>query len=179
LADALGFKRTLDGVLEMEEGGRVSVDFFLRPDPIPLDSLAVEAERQRIERHLELQGYYDRKGEGFGHFIAPEEIERREVRDFHRLFQRVPVRVEGGLRGTVLHVTGRCPLHSYPTVFVDGARVDFGWGRYEGGGLEDVVGVSDVSAIEVYTGPASTPLQWSGTKLEDTCGTIVIWTRGG
>jgi hypothetical protein len=35
----------------------------------------------------------------------------------------------------------------------------------------------DIAAVEVYLGPASTPLQWGGTRSR--CGAVVIWTWGG
>ena len=181
IADALGYKRTLDGILELEEGARISVDFFLLPEPIGLDSLSVEAERQRITRHLEGQGFYDRKAQGFGHFITTEEIEKRNIRDFGRLFQRIPVEVVGGFGNTILSIRGKCPRRSFPAVYVDDALVDLRWDRPLAlkGALEEVVGVSDILAVEVYTGPASTPLQWSGTSIKRSCGVIVIWTKGG
>lgn len=181
LANAMGYKRTLDGVLELGEGGRISVDFFLRPKPIGLDSLSVEAERQRISRHLELQGFTDRQAQGYGHFITPEEIERRNIRDYGRLFQRSPVEVVGGFGNTVLSIRGKCRRGVFPAVFVDAALVDLRWDRPAElkGALEEVVEVSDVLAVEVYTGPASTPIQWSGTSIKRTCGVIVIWTKSG
>ena len=181
LAYALGYKRTLDGILELGEGGRISVDFLLRPEPIGLDSLSVEVERQRISRHLELQGFHDRQTQGFGHFITPEEIEKRNIRDFGRLFQRIPIEVVGGFGNTILSIRGKCPRRSFPAVYVDAALVDLRWDRPLAlkGALEEVVGVSDILAVEVYTGPASTPLQWSGTSIKRSCGVIVIWTKGG
>jgi hypothetical protein len=44
-------------------------------------------------------------------------------------------------------------------------------------GLEmDDFPASDVEAMELYPGPATTPMQFSqGTTL--TCGAVVIWTR--
>jgi hypothetical protein len=91
----------------------------------------------------------------------------------------VPVEVEGGLSNTDLHIRGKCDPSSHPTVWVNGVLVLIRWGL-SGGGMEELVEVSDILAVEVYAGPASTPLQWSGTKLiGGGCGTIVIWTRGG
>jgi len=33
--------------------------------------------------------------------------------------------------------------------------------------------------VELYMGPASTPLQWVGQKMLGQCGTVVIWTTAG
>jgi len=46
-------------------------------------------------------------------------------------------------------------------------------------GMEAAVQPSDILAVEADPGPASTPIQWSGTNIPETCGTIVFWTKGG
>jgi hypothetical protein len=58
-----------------------------------------------------------------------------------------------------------CP----PQYYVDGHRV----ANTE---IDDYP-VSDVEAIELYSGPAATPLQFSQSASAYTCGTVVIWTR--
>jgi hypothetical protein len=177
LAEALGYKRTLDGVLELGEGGRVSIDFFLRPEPLGMDSLTVEAERQEIVQHLELQGFYDREAEGFGHFISLEEIEKRNAREYYTLLRGLPnLRVVGGgVGGTELwarFMGDDC----HPDIFVDGALVRL---SHVNASLEEVLAIGDVVSVEWYDGPAGVPLQWGGTRLDDNCGVIVFWTRGG
>jgi hypothetical protein len=182
-ATALGYRPKLDGVAELSEGGVLPVVFFLVPDPLEVEGVEATAERKRVEQFLESQDFYQRQQDGRGYFITPEEIEKRNVRDFVRLFQNRPVEVEGGVTGTELWIRrGFCKLRGrklYPTIWVNGVLVDPGW-RRPGGALERVVAMADVLAVEIYTGPASTPAQWSGTNLmSNQCGTIVFWTKGG
>lgn len=177
-ATALGYRPMLDGVAELSEDGVLPVVFFLVPDPLEVEGVEATAERERVEQFLESQDFYERQQDGFGYFITPEEIEKRNVRDFVRLFQNRPVEVKGGLTGTELRIRRAFCGRDYPTIWVNGVLVGPGW-RRPGGALERVVSVYDILAVEIYTGPASTPLQWSGTNLLSGCGTIVFWTKGG
>ncbi len=186
-AGAMGYLTKVDGIVDLGDGGILPILFFLVPDPVIMEGFEVTAERERMEESLEIQGFYERKAEGGGYFITPEEIEKREIRNFQQLFQRSSIEVSGGLTHTILRVRGRCPETVLPQVYVDGALVDLRWDRavawwddpQQRGGLEEVVRVSDILAVEIYAGSASTPLQWSGTRLNRSCGTIVIWTKGG
>jgi len=36
---------------------------------------------------------------------------------------------------------------------------------------------SDIEALEFYSGPATTPPQFTNRAFSHTCGVIVIWTR--
>ena len=47
-AEGLGYQTRLDGILELGEGGQISIEFYLRPSPIVLDSLLTAVERDRI-----------------------------------------------------------------------------------------------------------------------------------
>jgi len=186
-AGAMGYRTKVDGVVELADGGVIPVAFFLIPEPVPVEGVEVEVERRRSEEFLQIQGFYERREEGFGQFITPDEIRERQVRDFQRLFQKTPIEVAGGLSGTVLRIRGRCPRDLLPSVYVNGALVDLRWDKPASswadpevrGGLEEVVWVADILAVEIYAGPATTPLQWSGSDPNRTCGTVVIWTKGG
>lgn len=177
LAGRLGYTPAVDGILELGEGGEISVDFYLRAQPLLLDSLKVEVERQRIVRSLENAGFYQRQKEGFGHFVTPEDIEKRQPLTPRDLLRSVPGVwvVENGYLGQEILMSnsrgGRCA----PRLFVDGAQVTSFGGR--GFRLEDVVGMQDISAVEVYRGGPSVPLQWGGTQ--DSCGLLLVWTHAG
>jgi hypothetical protein len=185
---AMGYRTKLDGMVELAEDGLLPVLFYLVPEPVALEGVTATAERRRIEQFLESQDFYKRKADGFGHFITPEEIEERNVRDYVRLFQLIPeVRVtRSSLSKTRVDIR-RCYYSRLPpAVYIDGHQVDLRWDtfadvrdRMTEGGLEDVVQASDILAVEVYSGAASTPIQWTGTNILRTCGTIVIWTKGG
>jgi len=177
LADRLGYVRSVDGILELGEGGEISVDYYLRPQPIVLDSLTVEAERQRIVRRLETAGFYERQRAGFGHFVTPEQIERRMPITARDLLRSVPgLRVvDDGFLGQIIVMRGNQGQSCSPRLHVDGARI----APAGGGGvrLEDVVNVDDITGVEIYDGGADTPLEYGGTG--NGCGVVLVWTKGG
>ena len=177
LADRLGYARSVDGILELGEDGEISIDFFLRPQPIVLDSLTVEAERQRIVRRLESAGFYERQKSGFGHFVTPEQIEKRMPVTTRDLLRAVPgLRVvEDGALGQTLVMRRNDGGTCSPQLHVDGTRISSAGGG--GVRLEDVINLDDISAVEVYDGGADTPLQYGGTQ--NGCGVVLVWTKGG
>ncbi len=173
LTEALGYRPTLDGILDMGEGGSVTVEIYLDPKPIELDSIKVAVERVETHRILEMAGFNERVTSGFGHFITPEEIRRRNPRYHFELFRNTPgVRVTGaGLMGTMIEFTVgsiRGPTCT-PRVFVDGILV------IADQGLEAVVEVDQIAGVEIYSRPSQVPLQWGGS--DSTCGALLFWTR--
>jgi hypothetical protein len=176
LADRLGYQRSVDGILELGPGGDISVDFYLRPQPIVLDSLTVEAERQRRVRRLESAGFYQREKAGFGHFVTPEMIERRLPLTTRDLLRTVPALrvVDDGFLGQTIVMRGNRGQPCSPQLYVDGAKI----ASAGGGGvrLEDIVNIDDVSGVEIYDGGADTPLEYGGTQ--NGCGVLLVWTKG-
>ena len=57
-----------------------------------------------------------------------------------------------------------------PNIYVNGMRVDTGLG-----GIQSVVDVDQIAAVEAYTRASSTPLQYGGTGAS--CGVVLIWTK--
>jgi hypothetical protein len=43
----------------------------------------------------------------------------------------------------------------------------------------DEVKPEEVAGIEIYTGPASMPVELAHFQEDSWCGTVVIWTKGG
>lgn len=169
LADRLGYKRSVDGILELGAGGSIDVDFFLRPEPLVLDSIVVAARRERDARHLNNVGFYDRREQGFGHFITPEQIEKRAAFEPADLLRTIPgVKTQKGLLGTQV-LFSRGPRDCVPAMYLDAARLP------DSTTLEQVVAVEDIAAVELYTRATTTPLEWGGTGAG--CGVMVIWTR--
>jgi hypothetical protein len=176
LTESLGYSSSIDGILELAEGGSVTVEIYLKPKPIVLDSIKVAVARAQIFQHLDGAGFNGRVASGFGHFITPEEIERRNPRYMADLFRNAPgvQIVGGGLTGTGIlfrNATPRGPTCP-PQVYVDGILVnaDTAWG-----GLEGVVDISQIAAVELYTRASNVPSQWGGTNAG--CGVALIWTR--
>lgn len=174
LTEALGYRPVMDGILDFEEGGSMTVEIYLEPKPIELDSLKIAVERVETYQLLERAGFNDRVASGFGAFITPEEIRKRNPRFFFELFRNTPgVRVTGSaLNSTTIELTHGSVRGATctPPVYVDGIPVSL-----EFGGLEAAVSVDQIAGVEVYTRASSVPLEWGGTNAG--CGIVLIWTR--
>lgn len=192
LANALGYKPALDGILDLGEGGSIPIAFYLRPEPIELEPLTATVERTRMERHLVNQGYYTRKEAGFGHFITPEELEYTSASHVVDLIDRIigvqKLGTQLGL-GLFFRATnpgssrlgtrkGRAPDppgYCTPDVYMDGKKTESPQSKsVPGARLNLILELGDVLAVEVYTRISSTPLQYS---ILNTCGVILIWTK--
>ncbi|MFI5256074.1 MAG: carboxypeptidase regulatory-like domain-containing protein [Gemmatimonadales bacterium] len=121
--------------------------------------------------HRLLADFWARRDKGFGSFITRQEIEQRDAHSFVDLTRMIPslrvVTVNGrpALRFN-RSVGGRdCP----PQYVVDGMRIV--------NGSPDEFSPSDLEAVEIYAGPATTPPQFVSPPYSYTCGAIVIWTR--
>ncbi len=69
-----GYETLMDGVFELGLGGVFDVRIGLKPSPIELAPLLVEARSDQSP--LEKVGFYDRATTGLGHFLIREEILR-------------------------------------------------------------------------------------------------------
>jgi hypothetical protein len=173
LTEALAYRPTLDGIIDMEEGGSMTVEIYLDPKPIELDSLKIAVERVETYQILEAAGFNERVDRGFGYFITPERLRERNPRYFFEVFRNIPgVRVIGAaLTGTTVEfsvASSRGPT-CIPRTFVDGVQVNVEMG------LESALEVDQVAGIEVYSRPSQVPVQWGGS--DSTCGVLLIWTR--
>jgi hypothetical protein len=101
-----------------------------------------------------------------------EEVIRKGGNRMSELLTRVPgVRrvVAQGKAGVTLGRQGPGGRSCSPAVFLDGQPV----ARPEG--IDDIISVSAVEAVEVYRGPSQTPARFAGPEIG--CGVIVIWTQ--
>lgn len=169
VADRLGYLPRIDGILEMGEGGFITVEFFLPARPVELEGITATAERVIARRKLETGGFFEREQRGFGHFIGPEDIARRPVIDASDLFRGVPrVQVVGDpLAGSTVYFRGGRGGSCSPRILVDGVPAPPGLA------LEDLVSVQDIVGVEVYVGVASAPIEFLSNS---NCGVLLIWT---
>lgn len=169
LAEAMGYGDTSSDSFELEDGTEATVDLHLRPEPVELDTLAVETRRQRIVKKLETQGFYDRQRMGIGTFLTPDQIKQWPAISVGDILRHAPfVEVRSlGVQGSVIKVRGCAP-----TIYVDGNRIH----DVPGNTPENWVRPEDIVAVEVYRGLAQIPLQWG---MNETCGVILIWTSLG
>lgn len=205
-ARRIGYQPWVSGPVALAVDADVASAFHLRAVPVMLDPVEVRAEALR--RYLEYSGFYERQRSNFGHFIGPEDIERRQAARVTDLLSAVPgvnlVSASDGsagpteirLRGSNLSQGGPCR----PRVFVDGLmyargdsrpvrveddeateqRIDDALQRTDQAmSLDDIGHPTTIAAIEVYRSASQVPVQYGGTSIETLCGVIVIWTRTG
>lgn len=156
-AERIGYVTKTDGILELGEGGEISIEFYLIPRPVEVEGVEGTAERtdwiERNQRkYLEWQGFYDRMRQGFSLFITPEDLERRPPLDLQHMLEMIP-----GWRG------GRCSRLSDYAVYIDGLEI----GRRTI--LDDP---EPILAVEVHRG-LMVPLQYGGSGC-----VMLIWTKG-
>lgn len=143
-------------------------------DLIELAPVLVEAPPDVPRR---LRPFYQRRERLSGQFLTRPEIEAREARNLTTLLGDLPgIRLRITNNGTEVHFTrapssfGACPT---PLIFLDG--VWMGGGRNNYIDLDEIALPEQVEGIEAYGGVAATPTEFS--RLDSTCGVIVIWTR--
>lgn len=177
-----GYGSLFDGLFELGDEGVVDVAVGLRPVPVGLDGMIVDVEGRR--RSSWTEGFDERRARGLGHFISRSEIEARAVEDLADAMRDVPrlivttpapsfLRPTGVRHPELLVRTGTEPCA--PSLFVDGHLMVPG-GRRPGVAVrpDDYVDPVSAEAIEIYTSPAETPVEFeTGTG----CGVVVIWTR--
>lgn len=205
-AKRLGYQPWVSGPITIGAQDDLTSVFHLRPLPVMLDPVEVSGAATR--RYLELTGFYERQKSNFGHFMTPEQIDKRRATRVTDLLLGLPgvqlVSMTTGsagprfvqLRGGTLSRGGVCR----PRVFVDGLMFARGDSRPvrlvtddatemavdeqiqridQGLSLDDVGTPSTIAAIEVYRTASQVPVQFGGTSVETLCGVIVIWTRTG
>jgi len=181
-ATASGYKEVRADSLEIEPRELTVVEIELPAEPIALDPLVVVAEPRAYQ--LEVNGFYDRAGQGFGHFITPEELDARQSVEVSDLLRDIPgLKVERTVFGTrvrfpKLDVPGDfCD----PRLYVDGTLISqpspFNAETLGGTYLDPVVNLSEIGGMEVHTRSAGLPLAFRGTQ--GGCGVILIWTDMG
>ena len=144
------------------------IQLTLAPLVFRLDSINVEA--RMIARNPGLADFYRRRKSGMGHYFTQGQIWKQNPLYVTEMMQTVPgVRCsKGACSGRTGGFGGGCRMQ----VILDGMPTD----------LElDFIPPAWVAGIEIYRGPATTPLEFGrpGRAGQGSqCGTIVIWTGG-
>jgi hypothetical protein len=150
-------------------------DGFAEP-ALALDALAVTLRPMVVVSSREVSGpmagFYRRRQSGSGRFFTRDEIERRNPQRLSDLFRNIPgIRIQPrGMMNSVRVRGSRCA----PFVWLDGAPLS---------AMEfdlDAVDPKSFDGIEVYSGPASVPVEYQGNRAaSSSCGTILLWSRRG
>lgn len=156
-------------VIAVSAGDTTEAEVKMNSAPQPMSTVLVE---ERPERRRELDGFESRRRLGVGHFITRGQIEQRDPHLLSDMVRLIPgaTFLPAGMGRSVLRFSRAqgsrdCP----PTYFVDGILVT-------GYNLDDM-SVSDVEAVELYSGLSGLPAQFAKTRSTINCGTVAIWTR--
>ena len=147
-----------------------SLEITLRRLAVPLPAVTVAGRR---EVRGPLAGFYQRRAQGMGRFFTGEEIDRRNLRRMSDLIRGVPgiqvIPMRGG-RSAFRFRGSTVP----PLVWLDGnpmtaAELDL-----------DAFDVRSFAGVEIYSGAATVPPQFTGGRMMSTSGgAIVLWSREG
>ena len=142
--------------------------------PVPQTLVGVEVRRTNVS--LSTTGFFERQRKYDGAtFITPDEIEKRHASYASQVLESVPgVQLRGTVGRKRAARRNGCDL----AIYVDRRFMRSGRDRrgVEWGFFDDLVDVSDVYAVEVYTHP---PPDFIAPEFPSQrfCGAIVIWTR--
>lgn len=126
----------------------------------------------RREEGLQKVGFLNRKRTSAGgHFITPEELERRKAIKFSDVLRTMPGLSVSESNGQAMISSTRSAQGSgCVTIYVDGAP----WQQIEPGDLDTFVRPEEVAAVEVYNG-TNIPAQF--TTPGQSCAAVVVWTK--
>lgn len=148
----------------------VQVEIRLQAAAVQLEPIEVTA--STVRRGME--DYARRRIAGFGRFFDAKDLRRAEGRRLSDLLQSVAgVRVvTRGPRSVLVGSRSNCPM----AVWLDGVQLSGGSRRF----TQDIneFPISQLEGVEVYSGPAGTPAELTGSG-SGSCGTVVLWTRRG
>ena len=143
--------------------------FEMRRIATALDTMIVTA-KSAVAR---LQEFERRRSMGEGHFITAADMERSGSVYVADIIRVVPsVGISEKRAGVQIAYNLRPSSHSCPfQIFLDGMPMP------SGTNLANLPPPKDLAGIEIYSGPATAPLQYS---FGDTsCGVILLWTKSG
>jgi hypothetical protein len=129
----------------------------------------VDVNAADMRLRLGIEDFYRRRARGTGgkFFTRAEIVERNPRRTTDVVRDSPGVRVVGTRNGQGVRFNGK--RQCAPALWLDGQEVR---------DMElDNIPVTDIEGMELYSGPATTPMQFSHGWSHTDCGAIVIWTR--
>ena len=126
-------------------------------------------ERRRTRYTGPLADFNRRRDMGFGHFITAADIDNQHPTRTTDLLRMIPgVMVYGnGPTNALRFRNARCD----PLVWMDGMPLLSGY-------LDvDAFDPLSFGGIEIYTGVSTVPVELRGTRGEESCGVIALWSR--
>lgn len=163
----LGY-RPASARVHIEAGRNNPMELNLSPVAARMRVVEVRGKGQVYDSRL--AGFNARKEKQVGHFITRERLDGMASARFVDVLRQVPGVRMRTLRGGVATVTLRGARCS-PLVFLDGFPATAGV-------LDlDMIDLASVEGIEVYSGVATVPAEFSSVRGLESCGVIAVWSR--
>jgi hypothetical protein len=143
-----------------------SYDVTLSQQAATLGGVDVNAD---MKLRLGIEDFYRRRASGSGGtFFTRNEITARNPRRTTDVLRNSPgLRIVASRNGNGVRFNGK--RQCAPALWIDGQEVR---------DMElDNIPVNDIEGMEIYSGPSTTPMQFSHGWSRTDCGAIVIWTR--
>lgn len=160
----LGFRSRSDQ-FRTSAGDTLQLLLDLVAVPAALAEVTVTGKREP-RRSRWLDEFESRRESGFGAFVTRADIEKRQPIRTSDLFRTISgVTVVSGQVGSELRMARSSGCA--PDIYIDGLEA-------RGYRIDDIPPV-DIAAIEVFRGPAETPVRFR--RFMAGCGVVSIWTR--
>jgi TonB family protein len=153
--------------VSVRPGVVAEADVRLEPATQQLAPLVVEAGRPVYRGRL--AAFNQRRDRGIGRFFTEEDIRQRNPQLVSDLLRTLPgTRISR--RGGQMVVTFR-NNNCTPLIWVDGAPAVAGYFD------PDALNPESLAGIEIYSGPATVPVELDWVRGKAMCGAIALWTR--
>jgi hypothetical protein len=183
----LGFRSVLS-VVDVSPGDTLRLAIVLEHAAPLLDAVVVTG----TGRSLRMAQFDERRAKGNGQFLTEEEIAKRNsvfATELLRTFKGMTVKSYSGAGGQMQYFaissrSGTNDEHALPVqrggrtqtirgcpmqVYVDGVAMPAPFS------LDELPSPASLAGIEMYTGPATTPVEFGGA--DRSCGVILVWTK--
>lgn len=163
----LGY-RPLSTPLTVAAGRELQLDLEL--SPVPEQLAPVQINRRPEVYDSRLAGFNARKSKQVGHIVTREKLDQMNSARFVDALRGMPGVSVRTLRGGVVTVSlrgARCA----PLFYMDGFPVISGTMDL------DMIDLSGVEGIEVYSGMSSIPAEFMISAGGESCGVIAVWSR--
>ncbi len=162
----IGYATTARDILIPDDRTSINVDVLLPRSATGLEQIIIEGERIALT-NPGLEGFYQRREEGFGRYLTQDQIERRMGKDLTPQLRQVGVNVGlVDLRDPFATV----PLPGCIVAYLDGIRL------MDLSTINQTVPPIRLAAIEAYLDQNFTRLPREFVPL-GSCGVILFWSR--
>lgn len=202
-ASRLGYRETTGPFVDLQAGDSVEVDFRIAAEAVLIEPLTVTASARPWYEHLKspvLWEYYERSEYlsriGRGQFLDGDDLDNLQGMPLSMAVATLPgmQAVTSDNSGSRFHLVGRMGCDAL--FFVNGRQVrlrapvsredttdaifDLAPGPQKlDWFVDDFVSMSEVEAIEVYSGASELPGEFHGFSGGANCGAVVVWTKRG